>query len=267
MTYRLRNIGIALALALVAGLLTVFYVTNYKRDVRSAEENVTVWVAARDIPSGTSGEKIAEGGYLEQEEIAKRSVTPGAITSPGQLGDRVAGGTIYAGEQVTLLRFNSESEKGLRAQLTGNLRALQVPGDSHQLMSGTLRDGDHVDVVASMKYRFINFRDSGSSNVNDEMVASRIVLRDIVVLEAPKQTDGNAKLTKPNEQLAAVLAVSDTQAQKLFFVMKNGEWSLQLRPTNDAGDSPEGVETVGSVLGDGLRPEQLRELVFGRRVQ
>ena len=37
MTYRLKNIGIAVALALVAGLLTVFYVTNYKRDVRSAE--------------------------------------------------------------------------------------------------------------------------------------------------------------------------------------------------------------------------------------
>src|ERR687895_571315 len=100
MTYRLRNIGIALALALVAGLLTVFYVTNYKRDVRSAEENVTVWVAARDIPSGTSGEKIAEGGYLEQEEIAKRSVAPGAITSPEQLQERITGGTIYAGEQV-----------------------------------------------------------------------------------------------------------------------------------------------------------------------
>ena len=37
MTYRLRNIGIAIALAVVAALLTTFYVTNYKRSVQHGE--------------------------------------------------------------------------------------------------------------------------------------------------------------------------------------------------------------------------------------
>jgi hypothetical protein len=49
--------------------------------------------------------------------------------------------------------------------------------------------------------------------------------------------------------------------------MKNADWSLQLRPTTDASDSPESVETVGTVLGDGLGPAQLRQLVFGRSVR
>ena len=50
MTYRVRNIGIAVALAVVAALLTTFYVTNYKKSVQSGAEAVTVYVASRDIP-------------------------------------------------------------------------------------------------------------------------------------------------------------------------------------------------------------------------
>ena len=34
MTYRLRNIVVAVALALVAALLTSYYVTQYQRNVR-----------------------------------------------------------------------------------------------------------------------------------------------------------------------------------------------------------------------------------------
>ncbi len=42
MTYRVRNIGIAVALAAVAALLTSFYVTSYKRHVQSGQDQVTV---------------------------------------------------------------------------------------------------------------------------------------------------------------------------------------------------------------------------------
>ena len=266
MTYRLRNIGIAVALAAVSALLTIFYVSNYKRTVQEGEKDVKVYVAARDIPAGTSGEDVVERDLLKTQEVDKRNVAPGAIASPEQVADKVAAEPIYAGEQVTTRRFRSAEAQGVRASLKGNMRALQVPGDSNQLLAGTLKEGDHVDVLASIKYKFVNFNEGAGAKNTDEMVASRIVLRDLLVLSSASQTNENTKLTKPNEQLSVKLAVTDTQAQKLFFVMKNGDWSLQLRPTNDAADSPEGVETVGSVLGDGLRPGQIRELVFGRRV-
>jgi hypothetical protein len=45
--------------------------------------------------------------------------------------------------------------------------------------------------------------------------------------------------------------------------MRNGDWSLALRPTRDPADSPESVETVESVLGDGLKADQLKQLVYG----
>lgn len=243
MTYRLRNIGIAVALALVAGLLTVFYVTNYKRDVRSAEENVAVFVAARDIPEGTSGAAIVRDGYLQEQEIAQRSVSPGAISSPDQVGDRVTSAKIFAGEQVTMLRFTTEESKGVRGQISGNKRALEVSGTRHQLLVGTLRDGDHVDVV-------------GTWNVPEDKTnhVSRIVLRDIAVLEAAKEGPNEQKLTNPDQSgLSVLLALTDTQAQKLFWITQNGQWALQLRPGDDAADSPESVESAVSLLRDGMR--------------
>ena len=49
-----------------------------------------------------------------------------------------------------------------------------------------------------------------------------------------------------------MLALTDAQAQKLFWIMKNGEWSLELRPTDDPADSPEGFESSQSLLRDGI---------------
>ena len=251
MTYRLRNIGIAVALALVAGLLTVFYVSNYKREVRSAETNVTVYVASKDIPAGTSGEEVMSGGYLTKQEVAKRSVTPGAISTPEQLEGRLAAAPVYAGEQVTTRRFTTEQQKGVRAQLTGNKRALELPGTKQQLLAGTLQDGDHVDVV-------------GSWNVpeSDTRHYARVILRDIAVLNAPDGTDTTTKLTDPNNGAYSVmLMLTDSQAQKLWWVSQNGAWTLQLRPTNDAADSPESAESAGSLLLDGVNVARLRALV------
>jgi Flp pilus assembly protein CpaB len=265
MTYRIRNIAIAIALAVVAALLTTFYVTNYKRTVQSEEKSVGVFVASRDIPDGTAGSEVAASNWIAQRTIPRRSVVPGAISNPSQIEDDVATEPIYAGEQITTRRFRPVEERGIRAELKGNMRALQIPGDKDQLLAGTLMAGDRVDVVASIKYRFVNFRPTRKSKTTDDLVASRVVLRDLRVLRAAEAPAESTKLTGSSQAASVILAVTDSQAQKLFFVMKNGDWSLQLRPPVKAADSPESVETVGSVLGDGLHGAQFDQLIFGTR--
>jgi Flp pilus assembly protein CpaB len=116
------------------------------------------------------------------------------------------------------------------------------------VLAGTLQDGDHVDVV-------------GSWNVpeSDTRHYSRVVLRDLVVLEAPETADTTEKLTDPNSGgYSVMLMLTDAQAQKLWWLAKNGEWTLQLRPTNDAADSPESAESAGSILMDGVNVTRLR---------
>jgi Flp pilus assembly protein CpaB len=239
MTYRIRNIGIAIALALTAALMTTFYVSNYKRNVQQGEANVKVWVAARDIPSGTTGAAVVKQNLLQQQDVARRTVVPGAISQPDQISRLVATQRVYAGEQVTLRRFGAATERGLRGKLTGTMRAIRIPGDSNQLLSGMLRPGDHVDVVANL-------------TVGQSDHATRIVLRDVEVLEAPQAPKVDERVNGAVD--SALLAVRDTQVQRLFFVMKNADWSLELRPTTNVSDSKRDViETTSSVLSAGAR--------------
>jgi Flp pilus assembly protein CpaB len=243
MSYRLRNVGIAVTLALLAAMLTFFYVGNYKQNVREGEELVTVYVATRDIPAGATGSELVEESAFSSRDVARRSVVPGAISSPDQVQKLVATQAIFAGEQVSTRRFVPVEEQGLRGQLKGRLRAVQVPGTEHQLLIGTLRAGDRVDVVGNW-----TFPEDSQSHV------SRVVLRDLLVLRAPDEGRVASKIgAGGNAPFSAMLAVSDAQAKKLWWVMQNGQWSLFLRPLRKAEDSSENVETASTMVRDGVK--------------
>lgn len=253
MTYRVRNLGIAAMLAALAAVLVTLYVTNYRQHVRDDESGVAVLVAARDIPIGTPGSRLVSGHLLTTVLVPRRTVVPGAISSPEQIRQFVVTQPLFAGDQVTSRRFGSVLAQGVQGQLKGTMRAFQVPGDGNQLLAGTLESGDRVDVVAAIK-----FTDTGTST-DTERVASRIVLRNIQVIQAPDAVGATVRSGPARGDLSVILSVTDSQAQKLFFVMRVGEWSLALRPSADAADSPDSVETAQSVLADGLvSAERLR---------
>ncbi len=257
MAYRARNILIAVALAAVAALLTSFYVTSYKRHVQRGEDHVTVLVAKQDIPEGTSGADASH--MLKSLDVPRNSVVPGAITSPDQISNLVATQKTLEGEQVITRRFSPVAQNGVRADLKGNLRAMQIQGDANQTLAGTLQDGDHVDLVATFKYQV-----KGQTAQN--FAATRVVLRNLKVLKAPSGPAVGSKLTSGlQSSFPVLLEVTDQQAQKLNFTVTatgNGNsngvgWALQLRPVLHAADSPESVTTLGTLLRDGLSPAQL----------
>src|ERR671931_1409338 len=147
MNYRVKNIGIAVALAALAAILTSVYVVNYKRHVQNGEDKVPVYVAARDIPAGTTGADVIDQHMLKKVTVPKKAVVAGAISSPDELSQYVATQDVYQGEQVTTRRFSPPKEQGIRAQLHGTQRAYEISGDLHALLAGTLKTGDYVDVV------------------------------------------------------------------------------------------------------------------------
>ncbi len=255
MTYRVRNIGIAVALAAVAALLTSFYVTNYKRHVQRGEEHVTVLVASQTIPVGTSGSDVAH--MLRTETVLRRNVVAGAISKPEEVQHYVASQKTFSGEQVTMQRFGAVAQTGARADLTGNMRGFQIQGDANQTLAGTLKDGDHIDVVAALKYKWVDFHPhSGSSTSSDTF------------LRAPGAPAPGSKLTGAVDQkFPVLLLVTDSQAQKLLFITANtgdsssgSAWALELRPVVHATDSPDHVDHISTILMDGLSPQQRRAL-------
>ena len=237
MTYRVRNIVLAVALAALAALLVTFYVANYKKTVQSGEKNVTVFVATKEIAAGTSG---------GDAQVARRNVVPGATSNLAQLEGKIATEAVYPGEQVTLSRFKPVQQSGVLAGLTGNQRAFQLAGDPNQMLIGTLKAGDRVDVLAAFKVKELLRTD------NEEVPVTRTALRDILVLSAPGGVSTGSKLGASQSGSAVQLAVTDAQARKLFFITQNGAWHLTLRPVVDPTDTGEGIETVDTLVCDGL---------------
>src|SRR5438132_455069 len=133
MTERARNIVIAVALAGLAALLTGLYVTSYQRHVQRGEEHITVFVAARDIPAGTSGADALAHGMVTHKVVTRTAVVPGAISNTDQITGLVATQQIYSGEQITKLRFSPSAVTGIQGELKGTMRAFQVQGDGWSL--------------------------------------------------------------------------------------------------------------------------------------
>ncbi len=260
MTYQLRNVVIAVGLGLFAAVLTAIYVTSYRKHVQHGAQSVPVLVAAVDIPAGTAGSAIVSGHMLKTESVPRTALVPGAISDPKQIAHLATVDEVMAGEQVTVRRFGTAAQLGVRAQLKGTLRAIQIAADPNQILAGTLKSGDHVDLVGNLKV------DAGASG--NSLHYDRVVLRNLLVLKAPTlDTKGNIG----NQKYYVMLAVTDAQSAKLLFVTKNsdpngapdGGWALELRPVTSAADSPDTVDSIATVLLDGLGPGERSRIVGG----
>jgi Flp pilus assembly protein CpaB len=242
MNYRVKNIAIAVALAAVAAILTSVYVVNYKRHVQRGEGKVTVLVAAKDILAGTSGAEIIDKNLLKEQTVPRKAVVAGAISTPDQLAQYVATQDVYEGEQVSTRRFAPPREQGIRALIKGTQRAYQLPGDGDQLLAGTLKAGDFVDVV-------------GTWEIGDDVKVSRVILRNLYVLTPPVGTDSE-KVTSPGSgDMFVQLRVTDNQAKRLIWCQKNciddGAFHLILRPPANSLDSANAVDDGRTMLFDG----------------
>jgi len=235
--YRTRNIVIAAALAAAAVLLTVIYVNSARKHDTVLKQSVTVYVPKSNYSIGTPGTKIV--GNLKAETIARAAMSPHAVTNPDQIRNLYLAQPIYQGEQVSLLRFAPPSQQGIRSQLSGKLRAIQISGDTNQLLVGTLVPGDRVDVVATLK---------DPTNTND--VRSLIVLRSLRVLQTPDGKAG-AKITRAsNDTDSVILAMTDDQAKRFGYARDNsgGQWSLVVDPVKKPAASTTPPATFATVV-------------------
>jgi Flp pilus assembly protein CpaB len=246
MTYRLRNILLAVVLAVLAAFLTAMYVASYQNRVDAGQEKVKVFVAKSDIPPGTPAEALKN--KVSQKEVLSRDVVPVAVYELDAVKGQTTSQWIYSGEQVSARRFNATGRTGIHGELKGNLRAMAINGNQHQLLAGIVKTGDHVDIL-------VNFK------LDSEVNVTRVLLRDVRVLRAPQGGGVDSKITASNDGgYSAILQLTDSQAHKFFLASagnENHEWWLTLRAPADATDSPESITSVPSAIRDGLPASQL----------
>jgi Flp pilus assembly protein CpaB len=236
MTYRTRNILISSGLALLAIVFMIVYASNNNSGSGSntgdlAKGFVSVLFAAHDIPLGTPGSTLEKSAFV-RKRVPQDAVAPGPITAPHQVAGTVATQNILAGQQVTTRQFGPAAAAGVLARIGGQFRVVQLAGDKNQILDGTLKPGDHVDVFGSW-----NVPESCSTcHVSGAIVRNALVLATSTDLGAG-ETDSvpiQVRLTNP-------------QAERVLWMEKNGDWWLVLRPVVKPRNAP-GVANAGSIL-------------------
>jgi Flp pilus assembly protein CpaB len=246
---RLRNLLVPVALAVLAAVLIGAYIVSYRNSVNDGAGLVKVLVATRDIPAGTNGSTVASGGYLKGESVPRRAVVPGSVVSGAPLTSLVATDPIHKGEQITLRQFGPITQAGVFAKFSGRERAVAVTGEPTQLLAGTVSDGDRVDVVADVQY----------TSRGISRASSRVILRNLLVLEAP---EGEASESS-GEKASTTLVMTDRQAQTMSWALQHSSWFLALRPTARPRSSGPSLETLKTVLGRGMPPAKAKKQIAG----
>jgi Flp pilus assembly protein CpaB len=246
MNYSIRNLVIAGGLAIVAIVAIVIYTSNVQTAAKEGQARVKVFVASGDVPAGTPADKVITS--LVQKEVVQDDVLPGVLTTTAGLGDTVLKQDLYTGQQVPSAVFVQASEAATTLAIRGVMRAVGVDVKASNGLVGTLKDGDHVDVYARIGTNNTRFVKKVLTNV--------LVLKaQIGVKDPTTSTEGDAHI---------LFALSDRDAEKILWLADNGsnDFWLAQRPQENAVNSAPAVETIQTLLGDGL-PPAIQKLING----
>ncbi|HVT45093.1 MAG TPA: Flp pilus assembly protein CpaB [Thermoanaerobaculia bacterium] len=230
------RIGIALFLGLLAAMFGMLYLSAQKDQLLGSSEIIRVWIAAEDIPANAQLDR----DKITFREIPKSFVQPQAITTT-EIPDRanvkgVAIVTIHEGEQIV----RSKLWEGAAPPLARDLKAraghvgvsVAVRGAPHAV-SGLLRPGNRVDVLASFKFE---------KSATEEFTEVRPLLQNIEVIAVNATTVSDITPYVPptpgedrTEQIieTVTLSLPPAEAQQIILAQQLGEIWLLMRAEGD----------------------------------
>ena len=227
--------------ALVAALVLMVFLQQYRRSVSGSNQSVTVLVAKNLIEKGSSGTVMAEKSIFQTARVRKSDLKNGAIADPAALRGKVAVNDIYPGAQLVISDF-APATGGVHDQIQGDERGISLPLDTAHGMIGDVQAGDHVDVYALLGAGTSSF---GASGGNSRAVLVTL-MRDLVVLRAPKASKGG--VAGPGQTQNVILRATDSQAAKLAWASDNAKVWLVLRPKIGADQTKPAVVDTRSLL-------------------
>src|SRR5262249_21021259 len=177
---RKGSLYIAAGAAVLAGILILVYLNQYRDNVKAGSTPVTVLVAKQTIPVGTPGAVVASKGLFTAATIRESQLRNGALSDPASLSGRVATHEIYEGSQLTAEDF-STSASSIARTLTCSQRVASIPLDSAHGLIGTVKVGNHVDVYAG--FNVVPVRPDGTPvNSGQSRAMLRLIMSNIPVV-------------------------------------------------------------------------------------
>lgn len=207
-TTRQGTVLLGVIAAVIAAIVLIVYLHNYRNSVNASHAEIPVLVAQSLIQKGTPGDVIrTNSGLYQATPTPKNQADTGAIVNPATLAGQVALTDISPGQQLTASDFGPATV-GVANQLNRNQRAVVVALGSPEAVGGQITAGSHVDfwVVTSAQ---------GQSGVSRPL--ARLLFQNMYVLAV---SGGNV-----------TLRATPTQAGQIIFATENDTIYLALRPT------------------------------------
>lgn len=233
-------IGAALVAAVIAGLLIVMFLTQYRNNINEDGIPTPVVVAQQLIEQGASGDTAGAQGLFKSVEVPRDQLKAGAVTDPAVLRGKVAVEQIVPGQQVTAADFALPGN-GLVTKLAADQRAITIAIDNSHGLLANIRAGDHVDILSGFQQE--------TSGGGASRPVLRMLMQDVLILAAPAAATGDG----PGAAGAAgevTLRVATTASAKIAFAADNGTLRLLLRPQNGEKLDRTSLVSMASLLVD-----------------
>jgi pilus assembly protein CpaB len=244
----MRNKRLILALtgAVICGLLAVMLVTRYLSNLQLVTKSLgNVVVAKTEIPLG---EKIT-AEQVAFAQMPNGSVPEGVFRKIEEVVGRVAITPIGVRETITTMKLAPEGTgAGLSAVIPEGYRAMTVKVDDVVGVSGFVRPGSFVDVVAVIVP--VNQTSASQGPI------SKIVLQNIKVLASGAKIDSPNNQREPTSVNAVTLQVTPEQAEKLVLAANESKLQLVMRNYSDQEDAQtKGANKATLLSGESYVPQ------------
>jgi pilus assembly protein CpaB len=238
-------------LGVVAILMTKMYLDQQKQEAQAQAKKTlakiqanqsVVLVAKQDIASGS----VIEANMLESSIVPNQFIQPQAATSIERVLGMITLAPISKSEQISLSKLSKARRESGGSSLASNTpagkRAISIAVDNMASLSGMVRPGDYVDVIATLQVPV-----QGADGQISSQVAVVPLFQNVLVLAVGQNTGFTAGATSRYSEKEApssggggliTLALASQEANLIAFVQEQGKMRLTLRSPADASVEP-----------------------------
>jgi pilus assembly protein CpaB len=230
------QLGVACTLALLAGVVAFHLSRAAQAPVRQASE-VSVVATARDLPRGHA----LTAKDLTQVSLRAEGLPATYFREASGLVGRVLLAPVAAREPLSEGRLAPQDAQvgGVSAMVAPGKRAIAVKGNKVLGLSGFIRPGNRVDVVATIEDEQLPGK-----------VMTRTVLENVPVLAAGVETGSEpGEDDKPASVDVYTLELTPEEGEKLALAATKGTLNFALRNPADNATAPTPGTGIASALG------------------
>jgi len=269
-----------IAFFLIGGAIVYLIVTDDEDDgagTAAGPGEVTVFVAAQDIPANTTGADVIEQGLLATEQVPAGSQPVGAITTAGGLDNQLFVVGVAEGDVITSSQLAVRSLSNISVPDGYDGVAVTLPYVNGG--AGYVAPGDTVNVYGlygtSDEAAGLTTGAAGATPDGVLVPRTELVLTNVLVLDVSAQEARSTATTTPPDQqpaqqttvsrtgletpLTYLLALKPADAERVVQVSQFAELyvSLTAPEAPPAGDTPgaDGSTVLDPVSADSAAPQ------------